>query len=167
MKRHEANDRLAPPLIKPDGRFSRIRLSEGHSRALLLRPRLRPRGPRGQPIQAMTFPQNFPWIRFPQGLLASALAPEPALQPHGRILVQPVKAPRAVGVVEIPAPAFEQSVHFRDHFVRGSPLRPVVEFLPQFVPQLGLAFGVGFDMRIVSSALATPPTHAKPKEFES
>ena len=28
-----ANDRLAPPLIKPDGRFSRIRLSEGSSTA--------------------------------------------------------------------------------------------------------------------------------------
>ena len=33
MKRHKANDRLAPPLIKPDGRFSRIRLSEGASSA--------------------------------------------------------------------------------------------------------------------------------------
>ena len=31
LKRHKANDRLAPPLIKPDGRFSRIRLSEGAS----------------------------------------------------------------------------------------------------------------------------------------
>ena len=31
MKRHEANDRLTPPLIKPDRRFSRIRLSEGAS----------------------------------------------------------------------------------------------------------------------------------------
>jgi hypothetical protein len=33
LKRHEANDRLAPPLIKPDERFSRIRLSEGASTA--------------------------------------------------------------------------------------------------------------------------------------
>ena len=33
MKRHKANDRLAPPLIKPDERFSRIRLSEGASTA--------------------------------------------------------------------------------------------------------------------------------------
>ena len=33
MKRHEANDRHTPPLIKPDGRFSRIRLSEGASTA--------------------------------------------------------------------------------------------------------------------------------------
>ena len=31
-----ANDRLAPPLIKPDGRFSRIRLSEGASTAGLV-----------------------------------------------------------------------------------------------------------------------------------
>ena len=30
LKRHKANDRLAPPLLKPDARFSRIRLSEGH-----------------------------------------------------------------------------------------------------------------------------------------
>ena len=33
LKRHKANDRLAPPLIKPDERFSRIRLSEGASTA--------------------------------------------------------------------------------------------------------------------------------------
>ena len=31
LKRHKANDRLAPPLLKPDGRFSRLRLSEGSS----------------------------------------------------------------------------------------------------------------------------------------
>ncbi len=31
LKRHEANDRLAPSLIKPDGQFSRIRLSEDSS----------------------------------------------------------------------------------------------------------------------------------------
>jgi len=33
LKRHAANDRHAPPLIKPDERFSRIRLSEGASTA--------------------------------------------------------------------------------------------------------------------------------------
>ena len=33
LKRPKANDRLTPPLIKPDGRFSRIRLSEGASTA--------------------------------------------------------------------------------------------------------------------------------------
>ena len=32
-----AKDRLTPPLIKPDERFSRIRLSEGHSLTSLLR----------------------------------------------------------------------------------------------------------------------------------
>ena len=88
------------------------------------------------------------------------------MQPHGRILVEPVKDPRAVGVVEIPTPAFQQPVHFRDDFLRRTPQRPVVELLPQLVPQLTLAFGVGFNMRIVSSALASPPTHAKPKELE-
>ena len=98
-----ANDRLVPPRIKPDGRFSRIRLSEGHSLAALLRHRSGPRRPRGQPLQAVAFPENFRWIRLPQGLLTSVLAPYPALQPIGRILVEPVKDPRAVGVVETAA----------------------------------------------------------------
>src|SRR5664279_2319511 len=93
LKRHEAKDRHAPPLIKPDGRFSRIRLSEGHSLALLLRHPPCPSCPRGQPIQAVVFPKDFPWIRFPQGWLAALLAPQPALQPAGRILVEPVKHP--------------------------------------------------------------------------
>ena len=53
LKRHKANDRLAPPLIKPDGRFSRIRLCGGHSLASLLRQRLFPRRRRRQPIQAI------------------------------------------------------------------------------------------------------------------
>ena len=58
VERPEANDRLAPPLIKPDGRFSRIRLSEGHSLTSLLRHRPCPSRPRGQPIQAVAFPEE-------------------------------------------------------------------------------------------------------------
>ena len=90
MKRHEADDRLAPPLIKPDGRFSHLRLAEGHSLALLPRSCLCPRRPFGQPIQAVAF--------------------------------------------------------------------------PQFLPQLRLAFRVGFQVRIFPSALAAPPAHAIPEE---
>src|ERR1035438_7762872 len=95
------------PFIKPDRRFSRIRLSEGHSPALLLRRCLFPRRPRGQPIKTVAFVENFERVRRPQGLAPAALAPEPAFDPVGHILVEPGKGARAVGVVEIPAPAFE------------------------------------------------------------
>ena len=42
MKRARANDRRAPPRIKPDGRFSRSRLSAGHSLYLASAPRRAP-----------------------------------------------------------------------------------------------------------------------------
>jgi hypothetical protein len=52
VERRKANDRLTPPLIKPDGQFSRIRLSKGPSRASLLRQGPFPRRPHGQPVEA-------------------------------------------------------------------------------------------------------------------
>ena len=91
----------------------------------------------------MSFPENFPWMRRPQGLGASMLVPQPALPPRGRIRVELVKDARAVLVMKISAPASQQPVHFRDDFFRRTPSRAAVEVLPELVPQLGLAFGVG------------------------
>ena len=87
--------------------------------------------------------RDFPWRRRPQVPRTSAFAPQPALHPVRHKLVHPVKHPRAVGVMEIPAPAFEQTVEFRDDFVRRTPERPVVEFFPNLSRSLVWLLGWG------------------------
>src|SRR5215471_13845868 len=100
------------PLIKPDGRISRIRLSEPlHHKAFGRTVELSlPRYPHRQSPQTVTVVQQLVGIIAPQRLGAIVFAPQPAAQPVSHPVLGLAEHTRALPIVEIPTPAPQQLV---------------------------------------------------------
>ena len=96
-----------PPLIKPDGRFSRIRLSEFHLRSA------KPLAQSGlESVQAIGIKEIAarPSLIFPRRI--PVLAPEPLPKPVGDEVIHLPKASVAVGEGKVIAPASGHLVDF-------------------------------------------------------
>ena len=108
---------ISPPLIKPDGRISRVRLSEDPS-SVGLRLGMFPCGPGGQFPESMSLIQQLIGVMLVLSFGTFVFAPEPAPQPAADKTLHFLQGSCAVAVVKISAPAFEFSVNRADRFFR-------------------------------------------------
>ena len=85
------------------------------------------------------------------------LAPQPSLELVTHVLPDIGHHCTAVAVVKISRPAFELAIQFGNYLIDRPPERSTIEFLPDSVSEFLQAFGMRFDMRVMSPASSLPP----------
>jgi hypothetical protein len=128
----KANDRLDPPLIKPNGRFSRIGFPRAFDSHRLYAGTCFHAAQVGQLMQAVACSQSFPGVRCAHGLggfrscaTGSVATASTHIGSSGRTL-----ACCARNV--LPTPASQQPVDFHDDLCHGQPVRGAMSFSLSF-----------------------------------
>src|SRR6266478_852094 len=116
-----------PPLIKPDGRFSRIRLSGFHLRGARLEPSVL------QLMESIVPEEHGVRPALVHARDVTMFAPQPTPQPLGDEVIH---LPEAAGMLahgEVVAPATGDGVNFPDEAVRGFPRGPAPGHLAEVI----------------------------------